>query len=76
MDEEIAIIGTSNFDTRSFSLNFEIVVMFCDKEVADKLAGGLNDDLAAAVEVTAASRKSSFGARLIEAIARLFSPIL
>ena len=76
VDEEIAIIGTSNFDTRSFSLNFEIVVMFCDKEVADKLAGGLNDDLAAAVEVTAASRKSSFGARLIEAIARLFSPIL
>lgn len=76
VDDELAIIGTSNFDTRSFSLNFEIVLMFCDKGVAKKLAAGLTEDLAAAKEVTAASRKPPFLSRLTESIARLFSPIL
>ena len=76
VDDEVAIIGTSNFDTRSFSLNFEIVLMFCDKTVARKLAAGLTDDLEAAKEVKATKRKRPFLSRLIEAIARLFSPIL
>jgi len=76
VDEDLSIIGTSNFDTRSFSLNFEIVLMFCDEGVAKKLAAGLSDDLAAAKEVTAKSRKPGFLSRLTESIARLFSPIL
>ena len=76
VDDDVAIIGTSNFDTRSFSLNFEIVLMFCDAGVAKKLATGLTADLDAAKEVKSTSRKRPLLTRLSEAIARLFSPIL
>ncbi len=76
VDDALAIVGTSNFDTRSFSLNFEIVMLFCDKGVARDLQASLKSDMDAAKEVTAASRKPSFLWRLAEASARLFSPIL
>ena len=76
VDDEIAVVGTSNFDTRSFSLNFEIVMLFCDRGVAERLEASLTADMAAAKEVTADSRKPSFLSRLGEDACRLFSPIL
>jgi len=76
VDDDLAIIGTSNFDTRSFSLNFEIVMRFCDAGIAGKLAASLSADMAAAAEVTKDSPKPSFGGRLAEAAARLFAPVL
>ncbi len=76
VDDALAIVGTSNFDTRSFSLNFEIVMLFCDKGVAKDLEASLQADMAAAKEVTADSPKPSFLWRFAEAAARLFSPIL
>ena len=76
VDDALTIIGTSNFDTRSFSLNFEIVMLFCDEGVAKKLETSLKADMAAAGEVTKDSPKPSFQGRLAEAAARLFAPIL
>jgi cardiolipin synthase len=76
VDEDTAIIGTSNFDTRSFSLNFEIVVRFCDTGVAGKLRDSLELDLAAAEEVTRDSPTSGAFGRFKEASARLFAPLL
>ena len=76
VDDELAMVGTSNFDTRSFSLNFEIVMLFCDRGVAKKLEASLAADMGAAGEVTTESRKPPFLSRLSEATARLFSPIL
>ncbi|MBL1432882.1 MAG: cardiolipin synthase, partial [Gammaproteobacteria bacterium] len=37
IDDSLAFIGSSNFDIRSFSLNFEINVIFYGTEVAEKL---------------------------------------
>ena len=76
VDEDLAMVGTSNFDTRSFALNFEIVMLFCDQKVAGQLQASLEADMAAAGEVTADSPKPPFLSRLGEATARLFSPIL
>lgn len=76
VDDELAMVGTSNFDTRSFSLNFEIVMLFCDHGVAKALEASLVADMALAGEVTAESRKPPFLSRLSEATARLFSPML
>ncbi len=76
IDEEISILGTSNFDARSFALNFEIVVLFCDTGVASDLSSSLAVDLAAASEVTKDSLRPAFLSRLSEGVARLFSPIL
>lgn len=76
LDAEAAMIGTSNFDTRSFALNFEIVMLFNDACVAAELEKSLVDDMAASVEVTAQSPKPQFFGRLSQATARLFSPLL
>ncbi len=76
VDDATAIIGTSNFDTRSFSLNFEIVILFCDKGVAGKLEQSLTQDMASAEEVTKDSPKPGRWGRFKEASARLFSPLL
>lgn len=76
VDDELAIIGTSNFDTRSFSLNFEIVMLFCDTGINQKLDASLKADMDAANEVTANSNKPPFLSRLSEDVARLFAPVL
>ena len=76
LDDAEAIIGTSNFDTRSFSLNFEIVMLFRDKGVAATLEKSFVADMAGSVEVTKDAPKPGFASRFGEAAARLFAPIL
>jgi cardiolipin synthase len=76
IDEDEAIIGTSNFDTRSFSLNFEIVMLFRDAGVGADLARSLEEDMAGSVEVTRDSPKPGPVTRFGEAAARLFAPLL
>jgi cardiolipin synthase len=76
VDDDEAIIGTSNFDTRSFSLNFEIVVLMRDKGVAAQLDRSFVADMAASVEVAKDRPKASLPTRLGQAAARLFAPIL
>ena len=76
VDEDEAIIGTSNFDTRSFSLNFEIVMLFRDAGVAGALQRSLETDMASAVEVRKDSPKPAATVRFGEAAARLFAPLL
>ncbi|MEO7478806.1 MAG: cardiolipin synthase [Lysobacteraceae bacterium] len=76
VDNEFAVIGSANFDTRSFRLNFELSVLFCDQGVAADLEHILSADLAASREVPKPPPKPSFAQRLGEAVARLFSPIL
>ncbi|WP_442505176.1 cardiolipin synthase [Novipirellula sp. SH528] len=45
VDDEIASIGTANFDNRSFRLNFELMMVFFDSTVAGRLAEILEEDL-------------------------------
>jgi cardiolipin synthase len=76
LDDHEAIIGTSNFDTRSFSLNFEIVMLFRDKGVAATLEKSFIADMAGSVEVTKDAPRPDFVSRFGQAAARLFAPIL
>ena len=76
VDDGLAVIGSANFDSRSFRLNFELSVLFCDQGVAADLERILTADLAVAHEVPKPLPKPSFPQRLGEGIARLFSPIL
>jgi cardiolipin synthase len=76
VDDDEALIGTSNFDTRSFSLNFEIVMLMRDAGVAAQLERSFQADMAAAKEVAKDRPSASFATRLGEAAARLFAPIL
>ena len=75
VDADVAILGSSNFDNRSFRLNFELCVLFEDAGVAGDLEQILQADLDAAAEV-AIPRPLGLPARLAEAAARLLSPLL
>jgi cardiolipin synthase len=76
VDDGFAVIGSANFDSRSFRLNFELSAFFCNAGVAADLERILAADLAIAHEVPKPPPKPSFPQRLGEAIARLFTPIL
>lgn len=75
IDDDTAILGSSNFDVRSFRLNFELSMLFEDPALADALArilyGYLNES--ARFDAKAPVPMSE---RLAQAAARLFSPLL
>ena len=75
VDSDTCVLGSSNFDNRSFRLNFELCVLFEDSGVATALEAILAADLANAREVTG-PRQLRFWPRLGEASARLLSPLL
>jgi cardiolipin synthase A/B len=75
-DDDVAIIGSANFDHRSFRLNFEISMLFRDRGVAADLARLLETDIAASARVHDQRNRSFWRNRLPEALARLMSPLL
>jgi cardiolipin synthase len=71
------VVGTANFDNRSFRLNFEVVVAIYDAETASDLARSFENDLAHAPPVRVRELKEKkLAERLGEAGARLLSPLL
>ncbi len=75
-DDEVAIIGSANFDHRSFRLNFEISMLFRDRGVTGALEQLLAGEFALAREVRDDRQRSLWRHRLPEAGARLLSPLL
>ncbi|HVI59527.1 MAG TPA: cardiolipin synthase [Luteimonas sp.] len=76
VDDDFALVGSANFDNRSFRLNFEVSVLFHDAGIAAQLAQLLAHDLAAATQVRDDRPQPLLRARLPEALARLGSPLL
>jgi cardiolipin synthase len=76
VDDDIAIIGSANFDHRSFRLNFEVSMLFNDTGIAGALAHLIETEFAHAPRVRADRPQPLFRARLPEALARLLSPLL
>lgn len=77
VDDEIATIGTANFDNRSFRLNFELIALVRDKTFAAKVERMLEDDIAHSqlVDLDALQAKS-YWHHILHRIARLFAPVL
>lgn len=77
IDGTFAIVGTSNMDPRSFTLNFENDAVVFDDEIAATLESQFSLDLTLSREVTLDDRADlPFLQRLGEASARLLSPLL
>lgn len=76
VDDDLALIGSANFDHRSFRLNFEVQVLFRDAGIAASLARLVEHDLAQAPRVRAERHRPLWRDRLPEALARLVSPLL
>lgn len=76
IDEDVATVGTANFDNRSFRLNFEITCIVKDRAFASEVEKMFMDDFAHSREMTREdlSRKS-FGFRFATRLARLTAPI-
>jgi cardiolipin synthase len=77
VDDAVAVIGTSNLDIRSFTLNAEVMLVVYNPDVAARLLAEqeryfANADL---LPLAAWQRRSS-GAKAAENLARLLSPLL
>ncbi|MHC0036689.1 cardiolipin synthase [Pseudoneobacillus sp. C159] len=77
VDGEIASIGTSNMDMRSFHLNFEVNAFLYRTRSTEKLVNDYLKDLKSSKEINYEEfKKRSIGLRIFESTARLLSPLL
>ena len=75
-DDDLCIVGSANFDHRSFRLNFEVSVMLRDRDSCEALARLLEGEMRQSEPVRLDRRMGLWRHRLPEAFARLFSPLL
>lgn len=75
VDDGTSILGSSNFDHRSFRLNFELSVLFENADFGDRLARILYGYIGESTRFDPRV-KLAFPERLAQATARLFSPLL
>ena len=75
-DDGVAIIGSANFDHRSFRLNFEISMLLRDQATVAELAQLIEGELGLSAQVEIGRQRSLWRHRLPEALARLLSPLL
>ncbi|WP_027017165.1 cardiolipin synthase [Comamonas composti] len=75
VDDGMAIIGTPNFDYRSFFLNYEVCVIAYGPVLNRDLAAQFETDLQQAQRVHY-KRRQGFAQRLFDSAARLCSPLL
>ncbi len=75
IDDDTVILGSANFDNRSFRLNFELGVLLEDRGLAAVLSQALQQDLETS-SLLSEYRPQSLLNRLVEALARLLSPVL
>jgi cardiolipin synthase len=75
-DDDLAIVGSANFDHRSFRLNFEVSVLFRDKALATELESLVQGECNLAPRVRADRAQPLWSTRLPEGLARLVSPLL
>jgi cardiolipin synthase len=77
VDDELASIGTSNMDMRSFHLNFEVNVFLYRTQSTKKLVTEYVKDLQNSRKIKyEVFQKRHFGYRLLESTSRLLSPLL
>jgi cardiolipin synthase len=75
VDDNCAMLGTANFDNRSFRLNYEVMAVVYGPALLKPLVAQFETDLQSCAPVRSV-RHQGFWKRLGEATARLFSPLL
>jgi cardiolipin synthase len=77
VDDVWTLLGSANWDTRSFRLNFEFNIECYDRNLADNFNQIINTKIEGALQVTLSEiRSRTLPVRLRDGIARLFSPYL
>ena len=75
VDEDYGMVGSANFDNRSFRLNFEVAAVVLDRDFNERLGQMFEADLSHC-RLVPTQRRSPPHQRLFEAVARLASPLL
>jgi len=76
-DDEVAIVGTTNMDYRSFYLHFENGVAFYRSSVVADVRNDIRKTLDVSKEITLAQEQGvSLPVRFARALLKLFSPLL
>ncbi len=75
-DDAVAIIGSANFDHRSFRLNFEISMLVRDRRIAGELEQLVSGYFDSSEQVQPGRERALWRSRMPEAFARLLSPLL
>lgn len=76
VDDELSMVGTANFDNRSFRINFEVTAVFADRGFSQKIEHMLEDDFAQCREASRKDYKSKPPwYRLAARLSRLMAPI-
>jgi cardiolipin synthase len=77
VDGEVCTVGSSNFDIRSFRLNFESNAFIYDRGVTGRMNAQFEEDMKLSTEYTQKDRDNiSLYERLAESISRLLTEIL
>jgi cardiolipin synthase len=77
MDDDIATVGSVNFDNRSFAINFEITLWFTDGQAIAAVENMLDEDFKACRQVSLAEVSTRpVTLYFLTQAARLFSPLL
>lgn len=75
VDSTYSMVGSANFDNRSFRLNFEVAAVLFDREINQQLAQAFEADLSRC-RLVPVNRRTAPHRKLFEAVARLGSPLL
>jgi cardiolipin synthase len=76
-DQKVAIIGTANFDNRSFDLNFEINAIVYDEQIATEISNLFEKDISFSTQILAEEwSKRPFFRKLMEKVLHLFSSLM
>jgi len=76
-DDVLASVGTANLDFRSFEQNFEVNAVMYDRAIATQLRSWFLEDLEKSRELMLDEHlERPWDHRLLEGVAKLFSPIL
>lgn len=76
IDEEVALVGTINFDYRSLYLHFENAVVLYGGPVIQEIQEDIDETLSISEEIKADSLSESFATRLRNSVLRLFAPLM
>ncbi len=76
-DNELVSVGSGNFDYRSFEHNFEVNTLVYAKELTGEIVNEFEVEMAKATKLSYSEFiKRSIGQKILERIARFFSPLL
>ena len=77
VDHDLAFLGTSNFDIRSFALNFELNLVLYGRGETEAIRKAQDVYIASSRRLTAEEwKKRSHALRVLHGVTKLFSPLL